>query len=302
MIPDVTFDLAPLREFDADLRFALAQVVQGDFNASAVEGRFVSAAGQARLDPFAATLPGGPVTLTLAADARPDVPSVQVAGTGRNLDFAALLTTLGSQAPMSGRADVEMDLRGQGNGLRALAATANGHFGLAVVDARLGGDLAQTLQQITPALGPGAALACLAFRLDIEQGVARVTTLFLDGAAGRLAGEGTIRLSDEALSMRLLTDLRVAGIRLRAPVPLTGRLMAPRLESQGLLAGALGGGRMPSLPDCATTLRVARGGREGPVPAPTPSADTPADGAQRPPLIQGVPPVVNDLLRGFLRQ
>jgi hypothetical protein len=116
-----------------------------------------------------------------------------------------------------------------GAGFITLAATLSGHFGLAVIDARLGGGLAQTLQQLTPLLGPGAPLACLAFRAEVEQGTARVTTLFLDGAAGRVAGEGVIRLSDEALSMRLLTDLRVAGLRVRAPVPLTGRLLAPRL-------------------------------------------------------------------------
>jgi len=299
LIPDITFDLTPLRAFDADLRFTLAQVVQGDFNASAVQGRFVNAAGQARLDPFAATLPGGPMTLRLSADARPDVPSVQVAGAGRDLDLAALLAAFGTETPTGGRADVEMDLRGQGNGLRALAASADGHFGLAVIDARLGGGLAQALQQITPALGQGAPLACLAFRADAEQGLARVTTLFLDGAAGRLAGEGNIRLSDETLAMRLLTDLRVAGIRVRAPVPLTGRLMAPRLETQGVLAGALAGGGMPSLPDCATTLRVARGGRDGPVPAPAATAEPPAEQA---PLIEGAPPAVNELLRGFLRR
>ncbi len=303
LIPATPIDLAALRGFDADLRFVLAEVIQPGLTATAVEGRFVNAAGEARLNPFAATLPGGRMTLRVAADARSDVPLLQVSGGGRDLDLAALLASLGTQAPTGGRADIEMDLRGQGGNVQALAATLTGHFGLAVIDARLGGRLAQTLQQLTPLLGPGAPLACLAFRAEVEQGLARVTTLFLDGAAGRVAGEGAIRLSDEALSMRLLTDLRVAGLRVRAPVPLTGRLLAPRLESAGLIAGALAGGGMPSLPDCATTLRIARGGREGPVPAAAPApppgeAPPAAAGA----AIPGAPPAVNDLLRGLLRR
>lgn len=300
LIPATPLDLAFLRDFDADLRFTLAELVQPGLTATAVEGRFVNAAGEARLNPFAASVPGGRLTLRVAADARGQVPLLQVSGGGQGLDLAALLAFIGTQAPTGGRADLEMDLRGQGGDLRALAATLTGHLGLAVIDARLGGGLGQTLQQLTPLLAPGAPLACLAFRTDVEQGLARVTTLFLDGAAGRVAGEGTIRLSDEALAMRLLTDLRVAGLRVRAPVPVTGRLMAPRLEGAGLIAGALAGGGMPSLPDCATTLRIARGGRDGPVPAnPTPApADTaPAEGA-----IPGAPPVVNELLRGFLRR
>lgn len=300
LIPATPLDLAFLRGFDADLRFTLAELVQPGLTATAVEGRFVNAAGEARLNPFAANVPGGRLTLRVAADARGQVPLVQVSGGGQGLDLAALLASIGTQAPTGGRADLEMDLRGQGADLRALAATLTGHLGVAVIDARLGGGLGQTLQQLTPLLAPGAPLACLAFRTDVEQGLARVTTLFLDGAAGRVAGEGTIRLSDEVLAMRLLTDLRVAGLRVRAPVPLTGRLMAPRLEGAGLIAGALGGGGMPSLPDCATTLRIARGGRDGPVPAnPTPATTetAPAEGA-----IPGAPPAVNELLRGFLRR
>lgn len=300
LIPATPLDLAFLRDFDADLRFTLAELVQPGLTATAVEGRFVNAAGEARLNPFAANVPGGRLSLRVAADARGQVPLVQVSGGGQGLDLAALLASIGTQAPTGGQADLEMDLRGQGGDLRALAATLTGHLGVAVIDARLGGGLGQTLQQLTPLLGPGAPLACLAFRTDVEQGLARVTTLFLDGAAGRVAGEGNIRLADEALAMRLLTDLRVAGLRVRAPVPVTGRLMAPRLESAGIIAGALGGGGMPSLPDCATTLRIARGGRDGPVPAnPTPAANdtAPAEGA-----IPGAPPVVNELLRGFLRR
>lgn len=300
LIPATPLDLAFLRDFDADLRFALAEVVQPGLTATAVEGRFVNAAGEARLNPFAANVPGGRLTLRVAADARGQAPLVQVSGGGQGLDLAALLAFIGTQAPTGGRADLDMDLRGQGGDLRALAATLTGHLGVAVIDARLGGGLGQTLQQLTPMLAPGAPLACLAFRTDVQQGLARVTTLFLDGAAGRVAGEGNIRLADEALAMRLLTDLRVAGLRVRAPVPLTGRLMAPRLEGAGLIAGALAGGGMPSLPDCATTLRIARGGRDGPVPAnPTPA---PADAAPAEGAIPGAPPVVNELLRGFLRR
>lgn len=300
LIPATPLDLAFLRDFDADLRFTLAELVQPGLTATAVEGRFVNAAGEARLNPFAANVPGGRLTLRVAADARGQVPLVQVSGGGQGLELAALLASIGTQAPTGGTADLDMDLRGQGGDLRAVAATLTGHLGVAVINARLGGGLGQTLQQLTPLLAPGAPLACLAFRTDVEQGLARVTTLFLDGAAGRVAGEGNIRLADEALAMRLLTDLRVAGLRVRAPVPVTGRLMAPRLEGAGLIAGALGGGGMPSLPDCATTLRIARGGRDGPVPAnPTPATTetAPAEGA-----IPGAPPAVNELLRGFLRR
>ena len=108
------------------------------------------------------------------------------------------------------------------------------------------------------------------------------------GEAGDDAG-----MVDEA---EVLADLRVAGVRVRAPVPLTGTLAAPRLELAGLTEGAIGGllgapaqaAGGGGLTDCATALRVARGGREGPVPAAQPQ---PPGNAQ---------PALNNLLRGLV--
>ena len=271
MIPDAPLDLSGLRGFDADLTFRLARVEDAPRVLTDVQGRFVNAAGAARLDPFAVTLPGGRLTLRAAADGTRPVPVVQVAGGGQGLDLAAFLGGIGSEAPSSGRADLGFDLRGQGRTTREVAASLTGFLGLAVIDGALGGNLARSLSQLSPNLAQGVPMACLALRGEAEGGVMRFTTFYIEGAAGRMAGEGTLRLADEALNMRLLADLRVGGVRLRAPVPVTGTLAQPRLEAGGLLQGALGGGNLPTLPDCATTLRAARGGAEGPQPAPLPA-------------------------------
>ncbi|MBS7809712.1 AsmA family protein [Roseococcus pinisoli] len=313
LIPDIAVDVAPLRLFDADLTFDLAELRNGALTARQVRGHLVNQAGAARLDPFSATLPGGTLNLRLAADANATPPALQGAGGGQGLDPVALLRALGIQSPLSGRTDLAMDLRGQGATTRALAATATGHLGLAVTEGRLSGRPAQTLAQI-PGLNGEMTLSCLAIRAEADRGIAAMRPLYLEGAPGRLGGEGTLNLRDETLSMRFTTDLRVAGVRLRAPVPLTGTLAAPRLEmtgvAQGALAGELGdrleraipgiGGFLPqqsggpSLPDCASALAAARGGRPGPVPAareaPAP-AHAPAERRQ---------PDLNNLLRGIL--
>jgi uncharacterized protein involved in outer membrane biogenesis len=288
LIPDLPLDLSALRGFDADLAFRLARVEDGPRVLTEVEGRFVNEAGRARLDPLRLGLPGGRLALRAAADATRPAPAVQVAGGGQGLDLAAFLRGLGAEAPSDGRADLAFDLRGEGAGTRALAASLSGVFGLAVIDGALGGALARSLSQLSPQLAQGVALSCLALRGAAEGGVLRLSTFFLDGAAGRIGGEGAIRLADETLALRLLADLRLGGVRLRAPVPVTGTLAQPRLEGAGLLAGALGGVAPPALPDCATALRAARGGAEGPLPAPR-AAPEPA-----PPLPGG------NLLRGLL--
>lgn len=306
VIPDLPVDLSALRLFDSDLAFEVGELRQGPTVLRQVAGRLVNEGGKARLDPFAATVPAGRLALRVAADATASPPAVQVAGGGQGLDLAAL-TREGR-----GRADLDMDLRGQGATTRALAATATGHLGLAVTEGALTGAWAREAGRLVPGTGDSIPLSCAAMRWDADRGTARTRVFYLEGAPGRAGGEGTLNLRDESIAARLNVDLRVAGVRVRAPVPVTGTLAAPRLETQGLLQGALSGdlGEQleravpglggvlpqqsggPALPDCATALRVARGGREGPVPAARaqPSAPT-----------QGVPQGIEGLLRGLLR-
>ena len=316
LIPDVPLDLAALRGFDADVTFAVAELRSGGTAYRQVQGRLVNEAGRARLDPFAATLPGGRLALRLAADATATPPAMQVAGGGQGLDLAALT----NGGPVQGRADLDLDIRGQGASTRALAATATGRLGLAVTEGRLTGGWASAVGTLVPGSGGSVPLSCGAFRWALDRGVARIETLFLDGAPGRAAGEGTVNLRDETLDARLSVDLRVAGIRVRAPIPVTGTLLAPRLESRGLVENAIGGqlgnqldrflppsvsGTLervpglnrampntagPELTDCATALRAARFGREGPVPAVRPAE-----------VLREAPRGVENLLRGLLR-
>jgi hypothetical protein len=308
-IPDWPLDLTLLRGFDADLTFEAGAWRLGGLALREVRGRFWNEAGRARLDPFDATLPGGRLSLRAAADAALDPPALQIAGGGQALDLAALLPGL----DLAGRADLDLDLRGQGLSTRALAATLTGHLGLAVIEGRIGARLTQGMLAGLPG-APGGALplTCLALRAEADRGLVRPRMLYIEGGLGRAAGEGAINLRDETLALRFATDLRIAGLRIRAPVPLTGSFLAPRLDwrgaGEGALAGDLGqqserllpglggllrpGGPQPSLPDCGPALAVARGGRVGPVPAPRP-AEEPRQGQR------DAPATIDGLLRGL---
>ena len=269
VIPETPLDLSALNLLDADLEFALAELIRAGVTIRQVEGRLVNTAGRARMEPFAATLPGGRLALAMAAEAGG---AVQIRGGGQGLDPVALLDAFGISSPVTGRTDLDLDLRGQGANWRAVAAGATGHLGLAVTQGRLGGAVAQALAQL-PGFAGGVPVTCLALRGEADRGLVRFTAFYLDGAAGRLGGEGGMSLRDETLAIRMQADLRLAGVRVRAPVPLSGTLAVPRLELSGLTDGALG--RMlgapslgnQSLPDCGTAMRIARGGREGQVPA-----------------------------------
>ncbi len=326
VIPDVKLPLEALRIVDGDLRWQIGSLHAQGVTLQQVQAHLLIQDGRARLDPFAATVPGGPVTLRAAADLTTTPPTVQLAARSPGLDLAALLTALGQAPPQApplatGQLGLDADLRGQGTDLRAVAGSAHGHLGLSVVRGTLSGRLIEKLpadlRRLLPAgtAGRDIPLRCLALRFQAEDGMAQSRALLLDTALGRLGGEGGANLRTETLAFRLLPDLRLGGIELRAPVNIAGTMRTPRIgvspeaaiagglgaflsmqatpdRSLQALAGALGGG--PALPDCEAQLAIARGGQPGPAPAapPPPPPQTPAP-------TQALPAPAQELLRGL---
>ncbi|PWS35061.1 hypothetical protein DFH01_22325 [Falsiroseomonas bella] len=345
VIPDIALPVDALRGWDADLRVTVATLTAGGATWRDLRLPLKVEAGRARIAPFAVTGPGGQVTGELAADAAAATPTVALTLRAPGLELAPLQQALGEPVRVSGKAELDAALRGAGAGLRAVAATLDGHLGLAMVNATLEPPLMNPVQQAlrarVPALPPlpdRLPVECVALRADAQDGTLRIGTLLADAPAAKVAGSGTINLADETLALRLLHDVRAAGAEIRVAADLGGTLAAPAYggvqvrnavaAAAGALAGRVGGdlgqvlgaianqpgARPDPLPDCATALRAARGGREGAVPAARPAEPqqaapqqpAPQQPAPQPPAIPGVPPQLqgpaSDLLRGLLRR
>src|SRR3954471_3362904 len=98
-----------------------------------------------------------------------------------------------------------MDLRGQGRDLRAVAATATGHLGLALTNGsvesgsgsllgRAIGDLRRSVPQLGGVPEGRVGIACAATRFRMESGLARTDTLLLDSSLGKVGGGGLANL------------------------------------------------------------------------------------------------------------
>ncbi|SDB55934.1 AsmA family protein [Belnapia rosea] len=326
VIPNLPLPLEALRIIDTDLRWQVASLVAHGLTLQGMQLHLVMQDGRARLDPLSATLPGGPVALRAAADLTTTPPTVQVAAQSPGLDLAPLLTAFGQNPPqVTGHLDLDADLRGQGSDLRAVAGSAHGHLGLALVRGSLAGSVVERLpaelRRLLPAGASGREipLRCAALRFQVEDGMAQSRALLLDTALGRMGGEGGLNLKTEALAFRLMPDLRLAGIELRAPVNVAGTLHAPRIgvspeaaiagglgaflslqnspdRSLQALAGAFGGGG-GELPDCESQLAIARGGRPGPAPAAAQAASPPPAPTRAP--APALPGAAQELLRGL---
>ncbi|MBD0270631.1 MAG: AsmA family protein [Acetobacteraceae bacterium] len=334
LIPDMPLPLDALRIVQGNLRWTFEELAAGGVPLRQVLVAVAVEDGRGRLDPFRATLPGGQQILVRGnADGTVDPPALQVAAQGTGLDLAPLLAALRAPPRLAGHLDLDADLRGAGRDLRTLAGGLSGHLGLALVDGSFDAALLQSLPaELRRALvsqagaGDRVPLHCGALRVQAENGASRLRALSLETALGRLGGEGGLNLRDETLAVKLLPDLRLGGVALRAPVNVAGTLAAPRVgvspeaaaaaglgallslqqtpdrELQGL-AGALGGGGGaaggPALPDCASQLAVARGGRAGAMPSSRPA---PVAAAPAPPAggrARALPGPAEEVLRGL---
>lgn len=324
IIPAAPLRLDGLRAIDADLRISIQELTLRAQPWRRIEAHVVLAGGQALVSPLTVQTPAGPLTLEISADGR-QVPGLRVAARSPGLDLAALQEAAGQPRRITGRVELDADLRGAGADLRALAASLDGRLGLAMVggvlEPALTGPAIAALRArvpVLPALPQRLPLECVALRVDFTDGIGRVGTLLLDAPAAKVAGSGTVDLRQETVALRMLHDLRAAGQSVRVAADLGGSLANAGYrgvqvqnlgELLGGLAGRVGGdagallgalapraGRVEALPDCGPALTAARNGRAGEVPAaraPDPAPDTP----ERQPALPGP---AGDLLRGLL--
>ncbi|MCR0981594.1 AsmA family protein [Roseomonas populi] len=329
VIPDQPINLAAIRDaplaLDAEGSIAALRLHGADWRD--VSLRAVLDGKALNVQRFAASTPGGPVTGALSAEAGGAAPRLALdlrSGEG-GVDPAPLLAAFGIASPVAGKGALDLSLRGEGAGTRALAGTLAGHLGLAMtggrIEPRLLAGATQALRGIVPesTAGSAAEIRCLALRFDLEKGVAQSRALLVQTGVANIGGAGAANLGDETLAFRLRPVVRVGDVSLTTPLGITGRFGNPRFSvdpnaataaAMGVLGGlaqrsrdentaAVGalvegllGGRnaAPPAADCAGQLAVARGA--APAVGTPPAAPAEAQRERR--------PQVQDLLRGLL--
>jgi len=316
VIPDTRLPLEALRRVDATIGWDIGELVtpSATFRAATIE-----AANQAGRLRATASIPAGRLRLAATVDAASQPPTLHVTADSDGADAGLLLAALGVPGGVTGRLDLDVDLRGQGASLRPILATASGHLGIALVEGRADASLLRNLPRELRGLlsPPGNAgdlvLRCGALRTDLARGSAELRALLLDLPFGRIGGDGSLNLADETLAIRLFPDLRLGPIQLRAPVRVGGTLAAPQVAVPPDALVATGLGALLSIPgaadrtlqnlagappECPAALTVARGGRPGLMPSLSGSGG-PIPGVTRE-IERRIPAPVQDLFRGLL--
>lgn len=298
MLSDAPLPFDALRRADADLQITVNEASWRGTSYRAVTGRILLQDGRLRVDPVQAQMPGGALQAQVLADAAAPVPTLAVGLQAPGLAAGPLFAAFGAPDTTAGRVDADVQLKGQGGSVRAIAASLDGFLGLAMVEGEvdngwLAGLLGDTLRGVPVELGGRSKVRCLALRLDATGGQGAVRAMLLDTTRLRLEGEGGVNFADETLDLHLRTRMRLGGTSIAVPVHLSGpwRSLRPRVAAGGdsLVVGAAPG------PDaCPAQLALARDGRPGPMPSGAVAAEPTDAGALR-----GLRPA--DLLRNLLR-
>ena len=295
---DAPLPWASLRRVDADLQLTAGTIRAGgaDFHDGAAH--VVLGDGVLRIDPGSVQAPQGRVDFSASADARQEPPPLAVAVRSAAFAIDPLAQAFGLPGGSAGSAELDVTLHAAGSTRHALAASLDGHAGIALVDAEIAnsaltavlGDVLQGTGARLDANG-SSHLRCLAVRLDAKAGQVTLTAAKLDTTRLLLDASGTMNLADETVALRLHPLLRLGGTGVGAPVRVDGPLRRPTVALDALGgAGRVGvviGGLSGSGESCAAALTAARDGRPGPMPV----ESAPAKGGGKP----------ADLLRSLLR-
>jgi AsmA protein len=276
VIPDTPLPFDILDRADVDVTAKIGQLKLDGITARDLAGHVVTKDGRLAAGPITATLPGGPASVTLAADSRQPAPPIAASITASGLDVKSLLTAFGVADAPGGALEIHTDLRAAGRTPHALAGTLEGQAALGVVDAdidtaMLGATFGEILRAgRLPDFGSDTGrtrLRCLALRFTASGGVATLGTAVLDTDQLLVNASGTVALGPETLALRLRPMVRTGGPGIVVPLRVDGPFKEPKVEvdSSGIaganmksalgIAGALLGGK-----PVAQALESERGG------------------------------------------
>jgi uncharacterized protein involved in outer membrane biogenesis len=193
---------------DARLRFDANRVVDRQIVYDNVFLDLAVADGALAVAPLQLGMTGGNVAVSGRIDTNPERPSWDLEATAQGVAPEALLQAFGRERVLSeGRADVFLDLHGEGSSIAEVLASLNGQASISVGGGRVVHDFVRRLS-VDPtgepeAGGEGAELRCLATRFAIENGVAKVRGTVMNAAGATLFGNGTIGLSSETLDISI---------------------------------------------------------------------------------------------------
>ena len=209
-------------------------------------------AGHLRVMPFRTKLADGRLDLALEVDGTAAPPRLHLSGHGDGLAAEQVLSALGMSQWPTGPMSLELDLTGEGDSPRALAAHASGFATMTIGQGTLpvrhfdliASDLVASIMPWADRSGDRTDLHCIVAGLRLRDGAAVVERLLIDTDKITVTGAGEVNLAAERFDLRLDPrpkdpSLISLATRMRVAGSLTDYSAAP--DPMGLARGAAAG-------------------------------------------------------------
>ncbi|HXV25455.1 MAG TPA: AsmA family protein [Alphaproteobacteria bacterium] len=206
--------------------------------------------GRLTLDPLKAGISGGTVAIKADIDGAKAKPPVALSVISRQVEVGSLLRLLQVSDVLSGgKADLDLNVTGQGESVRAIMAGLNGSSRLVMgpgrIDNRFAKILLADLGGIITLSGSSDSsnINCMVSDFAIAAGQAKATALVLDTNGATIVGSGGINLATEGLNLRFDPNAKQTSLaKLAVPVQVRGTLASPSVtpDPAAIAKGAVG--------------------------------------------------------------
>ena len=251
------FDARPLpfgllSAVDSRFDLRLGHLMAAPFDLYDLDTTIALDAGRFRAMPLRTKFADGHLDLALAIDGVAQPPTVHLSGHGEGLAAEQVLSAFGMSQWPTGPMSLELDLAGEGDSPRALAAHANGFARMTIGQGTLpvrhfdliASDLVASIMPWADRSGDRTDLHCIVAGLRLKDGAAVVERLLIDTDKITVTGTGEVNLAGERLDLRLDPrpkdpSLISLATRMRVAGSLTDYTAAP--DPMGLAKGAAAG-------------------------------------------------------------
>jgi AsmA family protein len=253
VIPDAEIDFERLKAMDAHVKFRGTQVDSPIVPVREVATELTLENGLLRVKPLRFGIGKGRVDLDLSLDGRRKPATLASAVTVHRVPLGEVLKSLErklqQQQTSTGTIGGRAEFKGQGNSLKALLASANGHFGLAMEEGQvgllllelLGLDAAESIGILLTGNKP-VPLRCAIADFEFIDGIMGSKTFVIDTKDTNITGEGAVNFKTERIDFRLVPYPKdFSPLSGRTPIVLSGPLNDIKIRPEaGPLAARLG--------------------------------------------------------------
>ncbi len=243
VFPADPLPVADLRLADATVNLRAGEVVNDQVRMQNFAMALSLVNGRLNVKPQA-TVSGGAVNIDMTLDGAAQTPALAFALKANNVSIGDLMKMLqDSDVVSGGPADVDINVRGTGNSVRAIMASLNGSTSVSVVGGKLNNKslafVSADVMKLLGGAGNSTEIKCIVSRFSIANGVATSQALQFDLSNIYGSGFGRIHLGTEVLDLEIDPQTRDTAIAsLAVPIEIKGTLANPKVTPDFTKRGA----------------------------------------------------------------